>query len=216
MGRIRGRFTESMLLRDDTVLPALSPRAQRGTMTNERIGLAGSGSVELRKDAEIADARVGALVTAVNAARVAGFPSGRLFLDSVEQALAVARVERYGIGRPSPVIYRGGLGSAGLRKVIELVDSKTDSDLTLEDVAGTVKLSVAHFSQLFRKSTRARCATPPRPGTLRRSRPGLPSASEDRARHACVESPANGQQRRGRQGHVADITHARGIVRIHI
>jgi hypothetical protein len=39
MGRIRGRFTESMLLRDDTVLPALSPRAQRGTMTNERIGL---------------------------------------------------------------------------------------------------------------------------------------------------------------------------------
>jgi hypothetical protein len=32
------------------------------------------------------------LVEAVNAERIAGFPSGRLFLDSVEQALAVALV----------------------------------------------------------------------------------------------------------------------------
>jgi hypothetical protein len=41
---------------------------------------------------------VGALATAVNADIVAGFPRGRLFLDCVEQALAVAlaRVMQYG------------------------------------------------------------------------------------------------------------------------
>ena len=114
---------------------------------------ASSGTVEIRKDGEIGDARVAALVAAVNAERVAGFPSGRLFLDSVETALAAALVERYGIGGCSPVIHRGGLGAARLRKVKDLVDAKADGDLTLEDMAESVKLSVAHFSQMFRKST---------------------------------------------------------------
>ena len=49
-----------------------------------------SGEVELRRVDNLVDGRLGALVAAVNAERIAGFPSGRLFLDSVEQALAVA------------------------------------------------------------------------------------------------------------------------------
>jgi len=44
--------------------------------------------VELRKMDNLVDARLSALVEAVNVERIAGFPSGRLFLDSVEQALA--------------------------------------------------------------------------------------------------------------------------------
>ena len=50
----------------------------------------GTRDVELRRVGKLVDARVGALAAAVNAERVAGYPSGRLFLDSVEQALAVA------------------------------------------------------------------------------------------------------------------------------
>ena len=38
-----------------------------------------SGDVELRVVYKLVDARLGALVAAVNAERVAGFPSGRLF-----------------------------------------------------------------------------------------------------------------------------------------
>jgi hypothetical protein len=41
------------------------------------------GDVELRRVGKLVGARVGALAAAVNAERVAGFPSGRLFLDSV-------------------------------------------------------------------------------------------------------------------------------------
>ena len=51
-----------------------------------------SGEVELRRADNLVDARLRALVEAVNEERIAGFPSGRLFLDSVEQALAVALV----------------------------------------------------------------------------------------------------------------------------
>ena len=50
-----------------------------------------SGDVELRRVDNPVDARLGALVQVVNAERIAGFPSGRVFLDSVEQALASTR-----------------------------------------------------------------------------------------------------------------------------
>jgi AraC family transcriptional regulator len=96
---------------------------------------------------------VGALVAAVNAERLAGFPSGRLFLDSIEQALAVALVNDYAVQRPSPRICRGGLTPARLRKVVELVHAEMDSDLSLEELADAAGLSITHFSQMFRQST---------------------------------------------------------------
>ena len=114
---------------------------------------ASRGQIELRRHSDIVDPRVVALVSAVNAERTAGFPSGRLFLDSVEQALALSLVDGYAVRRPSPVTFRGGLAPARLRKVTEFVHAKIDEDLTLEQMADLVNLSVAHFSQMFRQST---------------------------------------------------------------
>ncbi len=71
----------------------------------------------------------------MNAERAAGFPNGRLFLDSIEQVLAVALVNGYAVRRPSPQIYRGGLTPARLRRVTELVEAKIDDDLSLEEMA---------------------------------------------------------------------------------
>ena len=56
-----------------------------------------AGDVELRRVGKLADARIAALAAAVNAERLAGFPSGRLFLDSLEQALAVALVNGFAV-----------------------------------------------------------------------------------------------------------------------
>jgi len=89
----------------------------------------------------------------VNAERVAGFPSGRLFLDSVEQALAVALVNGYAVRHGSVQTHRGGLGSARLRRIKEFVDAKIEDELTLCEMAQAVELSAAHFSRMFRKST---------------------------------------------------------------
>jgi AraC family transcriptional regulator len=112
-----------------------------------------SGDTELREQLKLADARLSALVAAVNAERIAGFPSGQLFLDSLEQALAMALLSGYAARRPAPRIYRGGLSPARLRRVTDLVRAKIDNDLTLEDLAQSADLSVAHFSQMFRRST---------------------------------------------------------------
>jgi len=112
-----------------------------------------SGEVELRRVDNLVDARLGALVEAAKAERIAGFPSGKLFLDSVEQALAVALVNGYAVRHRSVQTHRGGLGSARLRRIKELVDAKMEDELTLCEMAQSVELSTAHFSRMFRKST---------------------------------------------------------------
>ena len=109
--------------------------------------------VGLRPQRKFADPRLRALVTAAHAEMVAGFPSGQLFLDSIEQAMAVALVSGYAVrGRPAQM-YRGGLGSTRLRRIKELVDAKMEDDLSLEEMAQSVGLSTAHFARMFRKST---------------------------------------------------------------
>src|SRR5215469_523964 len=119
--------------------------------------MAASGGIEceleLRPECKLVDARLSALIAAVNAERTAGFSSGQLFLDSIEQALAVTLVTRYAVRHRSLRTYRGGLGPARLRRVKELVHARMEDELTLEEMAQSVALSVAHFSQMFRKST---------------------------------------------------------------
>jgi hypothetical protein len=56
---------------------------------------------------KIVDARLRALVEGVNVQRAAGFTSGRLFLDSVEQAFVVALVNGHAVRRRSAQMYRG-------------------------------------------------------------------------------------------------------------
>jgi AraC family transcriptional regulator len=112
-----------------------------------------SSQVELRPQCKLVDARLQALVSAVNAERMASFPSGQLFLDAVKQALAVTLVNGFGIRPSRTPTCRGGLAPGRLRRVKELVHAKIDHDLTLEDMAKVVELSMAHFSQMFRKST---------------------------------------------------------------
>jgi AraC family transcriptional regulator len=112
-----------------------------------------SGEVELRPQRKFADDRLRALAAAVNAERVGGFPSGRLFLDSVEQALAVALVTGYAVRRRTVRTYRGGLGTARLRRIKELVQARIEDEFSLVELAQSVELSTAHFARMFRKST---------------------------------------------------------------
>jgi len=111
------------------------------------------GEVELRPSRKFADLRLSAMVAAVHAETVAGFPSGRLFLDSVEQAMAVALVNGHAVRHRPVQISRGGLGPARLRRIRELVHAKMEDELSLDEMAQSVGLSTAHFARMFRKST---------------------------------------------------------------
>jgi AraC family transcriptional regulator len=99
------------------------------------------------------DVRLAALVKAVNAERIAGFPSGQLFLDSIEQAIAATLVDAFAGQSRSMRPLRGGLSPARLRMITELVRAKLEDELTLVEMAQSVDLSSAHFARMFRKST---------------------------------------------------------------
>jgi AraC family transcriptional regulator len=126
------------------------------TISDEALIAASDGAwnrIELRLERELVDPRLRALATAVDVERTAGFPSGRLFLDSIEQALARALVVGYAVRDYSVRVYRGGLSPAKLRTIKELVQEKMEEDLSLEEMARAVGLSAAHFSQVFRNTT---------------------------------------------------------------
>jgi len=126
------------------------------TISDRALRAASDGTtekVELRHELRLLDKRLAALVTAVNAERLAGFPSGSLFLDSLEQALASSLVDGYAVRPLSARKHRGGLGPARLRKIREFVHAKIEDELTLHEMAQAVGLSTAHFAQMFRKST---------------------------------------------------------------
>jgi AraC family transcriptional regulator len=113
----------------------------------------GSGEVALRPHRKFADSRLGALATVVHAEMVAGFPSGRLFLDSIEQAMAVALVGSQAVRHRSARVSRGGLGPARLRRITDLVHARLEDDLGLDELARSIGLSTTHFARMFRKST---------------------------------------------------------------
>src|SRR5258706_1110303 len=111
------------------------------------------GEVELHPRRKFADPRLGALVAVAHAEMVAGFSSGRLFLDSIEQAIAVALVSGHAVRHRPVQMYKGGLGSARLRRIKELVHAKIEDDLVLDEMSQSVGLSTAHFARMVRKST---------------------------------------------------------------
>ena len=111
------------------------------------------GEVELHPSRKFADLRLSAMVAAAHAEMVAGFPSGRLFMDSVEQAMAVTLVNGHAVRHRPVQLYGGGLGPARLRRIRELVHAKIEDDLSLDEMAQSVGLSTAHFARMFRKST---------------------------------------------------------------
>jgi len=126
------------------------------TISDEALMAASDGAgsrIELRLERELVDPRLRALATAVEVERAAGFPSGRIFLDSIEQALARALILGYAVRDYSAPVYHGGLSPARLRRIKELVQEKMEEDLSLEEMARTVGLSTAHFSQVFRNTT---------------------------------------------------------------
>jgi AraC family transcriptional regulator len=111
-----------------------------------------NAEVELQSSSRLEDPRIGALMTAANSERAAGFPSGRLFLESVEMALAAVLVRGYAVARYSLRRHRGGLTPARFRNVIEFVRSQIGEDLSLQKMAEVAGLSVTHFSYMFRES----------------------------------------------------------------
>ena len=108
--------------------------------------------IELQSIPKLKDSRIRALMTAVNIERASGFPSGQLFLQSIEVALAAVLVQAYSLSVKARRPIKGGLSDVGRRHVIDLVRSRISEDISLADMAAVTGLSITHFSHMFKKS----------------------------------------------------------------
>jgi AraC family transcriptional regulator len=108
--------------------------------------------IELQSIHKLKDSRIRALMTAVNIERVSGFPSGQLFLQSIEVAMAAVLVQYYSRSMKARRPIKGGLSDVGRHNVIDLVRSRISEDISLADMAAVTGLSVTHFSHIFKKS----------------------------------------------------------------
>ncbi len=114
---------------------------------------AGAENVEIRSSTKFKDQRVDALISAMQAEEAGGSLSGRLYMDSIAQALASALVQLRGNLKKTPREYRCGLTSPQLSRVKHLVYGRIDQEISLQQMAGAAGLSSSYFNQMFRKST---------------------------------------------------------------
>ncbi len=98
------------------------------------------------------DPRMTSLLYALEAEREREYSSGRLFLDSVEAAIAALLVTSHGTTPTKPLFRWGGLPPHRIRRVLEFMHANLDKQVSLEDLAACTDLSTSHFSHQFRAS----------------------------------------------------------------
>ena len=114
---------------------------------------AGAETVEISSSTQFDDKRVDALISAIQLEEQGGGLSGRLYMDSIAQAIASALVQLRGNLRRSLPEYHCGLTPLQLSRVKQVVYGGIDRELSLQEMADAAGLSTNYFNQMFRKST---------------------------------------------------------------
>jgi AraC family transcriptional regulator len=109
-------------------------------------------SVDLRRTYGIASPQLVHLLEALIAEADRGNPSGLVFVETLTAAVAHQLTRHAGVERPRPLWARGGLSPRAKRRVLELIDAKLDTSLTIDALAREVGLSRAHFARAFKET----------------------------------------------------------------
>ena len=109
--------------------------------------------VEIRNRFHGRDLRVEHIGWALKAELDEGCPSGRLYLDSLAAALAVAVVQAHSSMTAPPVELGGTLSQKQLHEVLTFMDDHLDEDLHLNALAAVSGLGISRFKAGFRAAT---------------------------------------------------------------
>jgi AraC family transcriptional regulator len=109
--------------------------------------------IELTEHWNLMDSHILAVIRAMATDLAEGSPAGRLYGETLANALAVYLLKRYTVRRRAPVAYRGGLPGYRLKRVLDYIGDNLSDDLNLSELAGVAGMSAHYFAELFRKST---------------------------------------------------------------
>ena len=109
--------------------------------------------IELTEHWNLIDSHILAVMRAMETDLAEGSPAGRLYGETLANALAVYLLKRYTVRRRASVAYRGGLPGYRLKRVLDYIGDNLSDDLSLSELAGIAGMSAHYFAELFRKST---------------------------------------------------------------
>ena len=113
----------------------------------------GHARVDIRSPCMVADQRLIGLLCAVEAERACEYPAGRLFLDSIENALATTLVVGHSVAATAEQTATGGLAPYRFRRVVDFIATNLDKSIDLETLSGIAEMSVSHFAHQFKRTT---------------------------------------------------------------
>jgi AraC family transcriptional regulator len=109
--------------------------------------------VELTEHWNLMDRHIHSVVLAMTTDLEEGSPAGRLYGESLANALVVYLLERYTVRRYRPLRYKGGLPGYRLKRVLDYIAENLAEDLSLAQLAGIADMGTHYFAELFRQST---------------------------------------------------------------
>jgi AraC family transcriptional regulator len=112
-----------------------------------------SSNIELIENWNLIDRHVMAIALAMSLDLEDGCPAGRLYGESLANALGVYLLRRYGARPCVPPTCRGGLSGFRLKTVLEHIEENLAEDISLSGLAAVAGMSTHHFAEMFRQST---------------------------------------------------------------
>jgi AraC family transcriptional regulator len=131
------------------IAAALHPRLLANTLEET----AHEHEIELTEHWNLTDPNIMATLLAMRTDLDAGSPAGRMYGESLANALAVYLLKRYAVKPRVPAVYRGGLPRHRLKRIIDYIDENLAGDLSLAQLAAVAGMSAHYFAELFRQST---------------------------------------------------------------
>jgi AraC family transcriptional regulator len=109
--------------------------------------------VEIRNQYQIRDPQLENIGWALKSELDAGFPSGRLYLDSLALSVGSRLVSCHSSVSQGQSRQNGKISGRKLKDVVSYIEDNLSEDISLSDIAGVAGLSVSHLKRLFREST---------------------------------------------------------------
>lgn len=108
--------------------------------------------IELTEHWNLADPNLMAVLLAMKTDLDAGSPAGRLYGESLSNALAVYLLKRYAVRSHAPAAHRSGMPHYRLKRVLDYIGDHLTKDLCLAELACVAGMSPHYFAQLFKVS----------------------------------------------------------------
>jgi len=108
--------------------------------------------IEIRNLFQIRDIQLESIAWALKSEMECGYPSGRVYLDSLAVSVAARLIRCHSSLATVPQSQSGRLSGRRLKDVLSFIEDNLNQNMSLEDIARVAGLSVSHFKTLFREA----------------------------------------------------------------